>query len=120
VRTMKAFGYSGAADSVAALRLRSAVKPGSENVFADCAQEAPLPCSRLGWGVYVVITPISITGSRARVEASVVWANRSDIFEVGVAPTGRSWLSGFSSEVFLVRAPDGRWKFEKIGRTAVG
>ena len=118
VRTLFAFGYSYSAApliSLADLRLRTSVKPGSRHLLDDCSQAYPKSCSNLGWGVYVIVEPISITSSEALVRADITWPDRGPVpFEEGVAPTGHhAYLVGYSQEVYLTRSQDGRWKFEK-------
>ena len=121
-RTMEAFHVSGG-DSVtiANLGLRTAPKAGSRSLLVDCDQVGRKPCTRLGSSAYVFIEPICVTTSQARVRASVSWPDRGPSELGALAPPGqRVFLTGFSAEVDLVRAPGGRWRFKKLGKTIAG
>jgi hypothetical protein len=120
-QTMEAFGHTGTRPvSMAELGLPMAVRLGSKRLLDDCRQLGDGACTALGWGVYVRIQPVSVTSSKALVRAAIFWADRgSAIPEEGVPPTGRASLVGFIAEVYLLRAANGRWTFEKRGTTLV-
>ena len=123
-RTMAAFARVGTpAASFRDLHMRRPVELGTRDLLDDCSQgRAPKhPCARLGWRVYAVIVPVSMTSSELVVRATFMWPDRGAArLQHGVTPTGRATLVGFSSEVYLVRTPTGEWKFSKLGTTAVG
>ncbi|HET7188635.1 MAG TPA: hypothetical protein VFI52_10785 [Gemmatimonadaceae bacterium] len=118
-RTMEAFHVNGADRvSIADLGLRTAPKAGSRSLLDDCDQVGSKPCSRLGLGAYVFIAPIRVTTSLARVRVNVSWADGGSAELGTLAPPGRrAFLTGFSAEVDLARAPGGRWRFQKLGKT---
>lgn len=119
-RTWAAFGHKGAAEfPLSALRLRTIVRPGTDSLLAGCG--APSICTtHLGWGVYVSISPSSVTASEAVIHASFFWPDRGGAqFEQGVVPTGRSTLVGFTARLYFARSPDGSWKFVREGPTLV-
>lgn len=119
-RTWAAFGHAGAAEfPLSALRLRTTVRPGSQDLLNGCG--APSRCStQLGWGVYVSIAPSSVTTSEAVIRASFFWPDLGNTpFEQGVAPEGRASLVGFNAQLYFVRSPDGTWRFVKEGPTLV-
>ena len=118
-RTMEAFQVSGGDRvSIADLGLRTAPKAGSRSLLDDCDQVGSKPCSTLGLGAYVFIAPIRVTTSRARVRVNVLWADGGSAEVGALAPVaGRVFLTGFSAEVDLVRAPSDHWRFQKLGKT---
>lgn len=119
-RTWAAFGHAGAAEfPLRALRLRTIVRPGSRDLLAGCG--APSICrTQLGWGVYVSISPASVTASEAVIHASFLWPDRGGVqFEEGVVPVGRDGLVGFMARIYFARSPDGTWRFVSEGPTAV-
>ena len=118
-RTMEAFHVSGGNRiSIADLGLRTAPKAGSRSLLDDCDQVGSKPCDQLGRSAYVLIEPIRVTTSQARVRAIVSWPDRGLSDLEAVAPPGtRVFLTGFSAEVDLVRAPGGRWRFQNLGKT---
>jgi hypothetical protein len=120
-QTMKAFGHTGTPPvSMADLGLPMTVRLGSERLLEDCRQMGDGRCTALGWGVYVRIQPVSVTSSKALVRAAVFWPDRrSATLEEGVPPTGPASLVGYIAEVYLIRAANGRWTFEKRGTTLV-
>lgn len=119
-RTWAAFGHAGAAEfPLRALRLRTIVRPGSRDLLAGCG--APSICrTQLGWGVYVSISPASVTASEAVIHASFYWPDRGGAqFEEGVIPVGREGLVGFRAKLYFARSPDGTWRFVREGPTLV-
>jgi hypothetical protein len=119
-RTLATFGYSDKVSAIPSdLGIQRAVQAGQKGLLEDCDQLGTGPCSKLGWGVYVWIEQVSVTTSNARVRAHVVWPGRGDTqFEESVAPKGRAFLVGFTTEVYLARSQDGNWKFVEQGETA--
>jgi hypothetical protein len=116
-RTLTAFGYAGGSGVIP---LRTHVQAGSEALLDDCNQIQKLSCSKLGWGVYIFLQPISINDSEAVVLAHVRWPDRGfTVFEPGIPPNGGASLYGFSEEMHFRRSCDGTWRFEKRGKIAV-
>lgn len=121
-QTWAAFGHAGAPEfSLTALRLRTVVRPGSKNSRDDCSPTGgPLCVNLLGWGVYVMIAPRSVTESEAVIHASFSWPDRGPAqFEQGVAPTGLAFPVGFTAKLYFARSPDGTWRFVREGPTLV-
>lgn len=118
-RTMEAFHVNeGDRVTIADLGLRTAPKVGSRSLIDDCDQVGSKPCSKLGLGAYVLIAPIRMTTSRARVRVTVLWADGGSADLGAIAPPGRRvFLTGFSDEVDFVRAPGAVWRFQKLGKT---
>jgi hypothetical protein len=120
-RTLAAFQRVGVSGVFADLHLRTPIKQGTQALLDDCRQAGRLPCDRLGWSVYAWFDPVTVTDSLAVVRATFLWPDRGNTpFVANVSPTGGGYLAGFTSEVFLVRARDGSWKFSRVGSTAVG
>lgn len=112
-RTMTAFGYR-IATAPSDLLLRTATNLGTNDLLEDCDQTHRKICSRLGWGLYVWIAPLSVTASEAQVRVHVSWPDRGHaVFEQGIAPDGSAYLVGFVMEVELARSQSGEWKFVK-------
>lgn len=119
-RTWAAFGHPGAAEfPLTALRLRTIVRPGTDSLLAGCG--APSMCTtHLGWGVYVSISPSSVTASEAVIYASFFWPDLGGAqFEEGVVPAGRASFVGFTAQLYFARSPDGTWRFVRQGPTMV-
>lgn len=119
-RTWAAFGHAGAAEfPLSALRRRTMVRPGTQNLLNGCG--SPQICNtQLGWGVYVSISPASVTASEAIIHASFLWPDRGGAqFEQGVVPEGRAGLVGFMARLYFARSPDGTWRFVREGPTLV-
>jgi hypothetical protein len=121
-RTMAAFGLPDTLTvTLTDPRLRAITTPGSRDLLADCDQGGSKPCRRLGWNAYVWVAPIALDAAQAHVVAHVGWATHmGGPFEEGVAPRGRAFFTGFGAEVHLVRARDGRWRFDRFGRAVAG
>jgi hypothetical protein len=117
-RTMAGFHQPTSPEvSLSNLGLRSTVKVGGPDLLEDCDQTGLTPCNRLGWAVYLLIEPVSVTNSEALVRARIGWPDRRKTpFVPGMAPTGRASLAGFIADVKLVRGADGAWKFDKLDR----
>jgi hypothetical protein len=118
-RTMEAFHVNESDRvSITDLGLRTETRTGSQSLLGDCDQVGRKPCSRLGSKAYVFIAPIRVTTAQARVRVNVSWADGGSAEMGALAPAGRrAFLAGFSAEVDLVRAPGGRWRFQKLGKT---
>ncbi|GEM_PF-2729945 len=117
-RTMEAFGHSGDVGSLSSLGLRSTVTSGTKELLSDCDQSGFKPCTRLGRAAYVQLMPQSSTDSTAVVVVHVVWATT---LASGVArPATRTYMSAFSTEVYLSRSGSGAWTFVRAGKTARG
>jgi hypothetical protein len=115
-RTLAAFGYESDLPALRSqLRLKRSVTPGSRDLLSDCEQLSRQACSRIGWGVYVFILPVTVTDSGALVMARVAWADRGTARVEGMPPKEPASLVGFSIEVFLSRSSDGVWKFVRTG-----
>lgn len=116
-RTMAAFGYTGDLASLSSFGLRSTVTSGTKELLSDCDQSGFNPCTRLGRAAYVNLQPMSSTDSTAIVVLHVVWATTLDS---GVKdPATRTFMSAFSTEVYLARSGAGAWTFVRTGKTAV-
>ena len=116
-RTMAAFGHTDDVGSLSSFGLRTTVTSGANELLSDCDQMGFKPCARLGRSVYVNLAPMSSTDSTAVVVLHVVWATTLDS---GVKdPATRTFMSGFSTEVHLVRSGSGTWTFVRAGKTAM-
>lgn len=109
-RTLAAFGARTNRDMVTGLGLRRSVRAGSQELLADCNQFGTKPCSTLGRETYVFLGPISYSGTEAVVWLTVTWAE---------TVTERTFLTSFSTQVYLSRTGSGAWKFVRTGRTVV-
>jgi hypothetical protein len=120
-RTIAAFERAGVWHaSPSELHLRALVTPGTRALLDDCSQLRPEPCRRLGWSIYSWLEPLTVTDSVVVVRAHFTWPDRGSApVREGVAPNGRAFLVGFSSEVYLVRDPDGVWRFSRVRKTIV-
>ena len=109
-RTMAAFGYADDSGARASLGLTRAVTAGANSLLVDCDQRGTKACSRLGQSAYVYLEPISVSSSEAVVIVHVVWAT---------TPSKRTFQSASSTELILSRSGSGRWKFVRIGQSAI-
>lgn len=121
-RTMEAVHVIGGDRvSIADLGLHTEARTGSRSLLDDCDQVGSKPCRKLGSGAYVFIAPIRVTTARARVRANISWVDGGSAEPEAPAPLARrAFLTGFSAEVDLVRAPGGRWRFQRLGKTIAG
>lgn len=110
-RTLAGFGYADDADARAALRVTRAVTDGSGALVEDCDYHGSKPCSRLGRSRYVYVEPTSVSDSEIAVWVHVSWVTR--------VPSGRSFKSSRSTEVFLRRSGAGSWTFVRTGRGVI-
>lgn len=119
-RTMAAFRY-GSALNLSGLRIQPPVTAASRGALNDCDQAGRKPCSQLGWKVYVWIEPISLTNNTAVVRGHVVWPGRGPSeFVEGVPPTGRAFLTFFTTDLYLARSANGEWRVVKTDRHVAG
>lgn len=107
-RTMAGFGYAGDRDARASLGMTRDVTAGTDSLLVDCDQLGSKECARLGRSVYVHVEPISVSSSQAVVWVHVSWATKW--------PSGRTFMAGSSTEVFLTRSGSGPWVFARTGR----
>jgi hypothetical protein len=119
-RTMTAFGYTAPwSIPFASLGLLSA-KQGSRALLDDCDRMRMKTCSQLGWSLYVWAQPVSITASHGRVRAFIFWPDRGPTpLSPNSRPEGAAVLVGFSAEVEVQRAADGRWQYLSKGSYSV-
>jgi hypothetical protein len=120
--TMAAFGQPDTlVVAIGDARLRAITTPGSHDLLADCDQVGSKPCSRIRGNAYVWVEPRAVDGARALVRVHAGWAGRPGRrFDDGGPTRGRSIYSGFAQDVHLVRTPDGRWTFERLGMAIAG
>jgi hypothetical protein len=103
------------------LHLKTPATAGSRALLKDCSQAVPQPCAGLGWSIYSWLEPLSITDSEVVVRAHFSWPDRgSERFLEGSVPSGRAYLVGFSTEVYLTPEPGGGWRVSRRGTTNVG
>jgi hypothetical protein len=120
-RTLVAFGYQPSGALFGSLRLRSAVAPAAKSILEDCSVASPSVCAGLGWGAYVWIEPVSVTGSEAIVRLHASWVDRGgETYKPGSPPVGKGIQVGLASDAVLARAGDGKWSFVRRGAIAAG
>lgn len=115
-RTLEAFGMPASTR----FDVQGTVRPGQKALLKDCplTTSPTRQCQSLGWGVYVWIHPVWLTPAQLLVRAEVLWPDRlSARFAESRTPKGRAVLVGFAQEIYLTRATDGKWQYQRPGGT---